>query len=84
MHYEYHYLLIELIFQNHRDTTKEGDIIIVSQRFRTQTQNLQDAWEKLFTFVKNIVELPGYTALASQERKQKLYYPRCIQAIDFC
>jgi len=58
--------------RGHRDTTNEGDVIITSQRYRTQTQNLQDAWEKLFTFVKNIVELPGYTALASEERKDKL------------
>lgn len=66
---------IELIYKAHRDTTKTGDVIITSERHRTQTMNLQDAWDKLFEFVKNIVELPGETSLMSIDRKEKLYVP---------
>jgi len=47
----------------HRDTTKTGDIMMSSERHRTQTMNLEDAWEKLFEFVKESVQLPRVQGL---------------------
>jgi len=35
--------------------------------------NLEDAWTKLYEFVKNIVELPGAPSMGSLQRKEELY-----------
>jgi hypothetical protein len=40
--------------------------------------NLEDAWEKLFQFVKNIVEIPkihGLSILGSDAQVDKVYVP---------
>ena len=46
--------------------------MITSQRYRTQTQNLEDAFQKLYEFIKNLVELPGFTSLDAVERVERL------------
>ena len=72
MRYGYICSVMQLISQSHRDTTKTGDVIISSERHRTQTMNLEDAWEKMFEFVKNVVDVRAPTAVYAVERKEKL------------
>lgn len=36
----------------------------------------------MFTFVKNIVELPGYTKLDAEDRLEKLYHLPCLWVND--
>jgi hypothetical protein len=49
-----------------------------SEKHRTQTMNLQEAWNKLFEFVKNSVEIPrvqGLGILGSDAQVEKVYAP---------
>lgn len=49
-----------------------------SERHRTQTMNLEDAWEKLFEFVKESVQLPriqGLGILNSEAQMERVYEP---------
>ena len=38
--------------------TKEKELIVTSQRFRTQERNEEDAWEKLVDYVKTAMIEP--------------------------
>lgn len=50
-------------------------MVITSERHRTQTQNLADAWDKLYQAIKNVIEIPGETSMASLDRIERLYWP---------
>jgi hypothetical protein len=64
--------------QDYKKTTKEGDIIVISERHRTQTQNLEDAYHKLYDLIKNLVKLPGMTSLDAADRIERLSGPSCV------
>jgi len=47
-----------LIQINDRRITKEGDIIIKAQRFRTQEKNREDAIKRFSDFIKDGIKIP--------------------------
>ena len=47
---------------------KTGELIVTSHKYRTQTQNLQDALNKLETFIKEASEIPRGPSELTQER----------------
>ena len=67
------------ILERLRDTnshhpTKEGDLLITSQRSRTQEQNREDAYQKLASLLTDAAKagVVGETSQATQQRVSKL------------
>jgi hypothetical protein len=65
----------EINCKAHRQVTKAGDIIVTSDKHRTQTQNLQEAWDRLYDIVKNAMPLPILPKKTAIEKGKMMYHP---------
>lgn len=48
--------------------TKEKELVVKSDRYRTQKQNYDDCIEKMYSVINNLVQLPGETSEETRER----------------